>query len=48
MPAFFKFTLGNTYMLYVFDMATDLVFAKWEWAGLALDAGVLEDRLLSL
>ena len=23
MPAFFKCTLGNTYMLYVFDMATD-------------------------
>ena len=23
MPAFFKCALGNTYMLYVFDMATD-------------------------
>ena len=23
MPAFFKCTLSNTYMLYVFDMATD-------------------------
>ena len=23
MPAFFKCTLGNTYMLHVFDMATD-------------------------
>ena len=23
MPAFFLCTLGNTYMLYVFDMATD-------------------------
>ena len=23
MPTFFKYTLGNTYMLYVFDMAID-------------------------
>ena len=23
MPAFFKYTLGNTYMLYIFDMAID-------------------------